>query len=96
MATDDPEPRPGVAMADIALFGIPPGCAYKVLTVSCPQQAAEATVTAASWEMSCGHWSRWTVVDCTLQPAGWIGCEMRCLAALEPAEPLKNTASAPA
>lgn len=94
-ATDDSWLRLGVAMADVALFGIPPVCAYRVLAVRCPQQAADATVTAASWEMSTGRWSGWTVVDCTLQPAGWIGCEMRCLA-LEPAEVPTNSTSVPA
>jgi hypothetical protein len=82
-------------MADVALFGIPPGCAYRVLTVRCPQQAAEATVTAATWEISRGRWSGWTVVDCTLQPAGWIGCEMRCLVQLEPAMSRTITTSVP-
>jgi hypothetical protein len=78
---------PGEKMADPALIGLAPECGYRVAKVLCPHKALEATITAATWKLSQAGWTSWTVVDCSLLPAGWIGCDRACLAALESAEP---------
>lgn len=54
-------------------------CDYRYRTVICPHKKREADVTAAKWQISDDHWTPWTVVDCSLLPAGQVWCDMTCL-----------------
>ena len=58
-------------------------CDYRFRTVHCPQELKPADITAAKWQVSDEHWTPWTVVDCSLLPAGEVWCHMNCLAELE-------------
>lgn len=58
-------------------------CDYRFRTVQCPQEKLPAEITAAKWQISDQHWTSWTIVDCSLLPAGEVWCHMRCLAQLE-------------
>jgi hypothetical protein len=58
-------------------------CIDRTLTVDCPALEAKASITAASWKTSDGRYTPWTVVDCSLLPAGKVFCNMRCLSQLE-------------
>lgn len=58
-------------------------CRYRYRTVQCPQQEKPAEVTAAKWQVSKENWTKWTVVDCSLLPAGEVWCQMICLSQLE-------------
>ncbi len=71
-------------MADPAFFGLPlEFTTYRVRTVFCPCQGIPATVTAAMWTLTGKNWAPWTVVDCSLLPAGTVTCEMGCLEQME-------------
>ncbi len=58
-------------------------CTDRVWTVYCPHKKEPAEVTASRWQMSNGQWTRWTIVDCPLLPAGLIDCDMSCLSQLD-------------
>lgn len=58
-------------------------CAYRFRTVQCPQKEKPGEITAAKWQVSNQNWTKWTVVDCSLLPAGEVWCEMACLTELE-------------
>ena len=74
-------------MPDPHLFGWPADSTrYRVQTVFCPHKATSATIVAATWTMCDSRWTTWSIVDCSLMPAGCIFCDVRCLAQLEMAE----------
>lgn len=52
------------------------------LTVDCPCHQTEAQITVARWKTGTGQYTPWTVVDCSLLPAGQISCQVGCLAHL--------------
>jgi len=58
-------------------------CDYRFRTVECPREKKPAEITAAKWQVSDHHWTLWTVVDCSLLPAGEVWCSMSCLPELE-------------
>jgi hypothetical protein len=58
-------------------------CDYRYRTLQCPRRQKAADVTAAKWQVAGDHWTPWTVVDCSLLPAGEMWCEMNCLPELE-------------
>ena len=58
-------------------------CINREVTVDCPASKTEARITAARWKTHDGHYTPWTVVDCSLLPAGQVHCHMACLAQLE-------------
>lgn len=58
-------------------------CDYRFRKVDCPHKETLADITAAKWQISDNKWTRWTVVDCPLLPAGEIWCDMTCLSQLE-------------
>lgn len=58
-------------------------CNYRLRMVQCPQKEKPAEITAAKWQVSNENWTKWTVVDCSLLPAGEVWCPMTCLAQLE-------------
>jgi len=51
--------------------------------VFCPHKMLPAVVTASKWQMTDGHWTSWTIVDCPLLLAGLMDCDMKCLSQLE-------------
>lgn len=54
-------------------------CVDCVLTVDCPAQETKAQITVARWKAGNGQYTPWTVVDCSLLPAGQISCHAACL-----------------
>jgi hypothetical protein len=58
-------------------------CDYRYRKVHCPHKERAADITAAKWQIGDDQWTRWTVVDCPLLPAGEIWCDMTCLSQLE-------------
>ena len=66
----------------------PPGSIHhRVEKVVCPTESTEAVVLAASWKISESRWTPWTVVDCSLLPAGNIFCHGPCTAQLGAPQP---------
>jgi len=61
---------------------------HRIQKVVCPTQAAEATVLAASWKTSRTAWTAWSVVDCSILPAGFIRCHETCVDQLGRPEPI--------
>ena len=57
-------------------------CIDCVVTVDCPNQQTKAQITVARWKAGNGQYTPWTVVDCSLLPAGSICCHVDCLAQL--------------
>jgi len=53
-----------------------------VLTVDCPTHHTKARITIAMWRAGNGQYTPWTVVDCSLLPAGDTPCHVGCLAQL--------------
>jgi len=49
------------------------------VTVDCPTQQAKAEITVARWQTGNGQYTPWTVVNCSLLPAGQISCHVGCL-----------------
>lgn len=67
-------------MEDPALHGWPlQFTRYRCAQIACPHRHAQAVVLAASWATAYTNWTDWSVVDCSLQPAGLIACQMDCL-----------------
>ena len=60
---------------------------HRVQRVICPARAAEATILAASWKISHARWTNWSVVDCSMLPAGFIHCHGTCAVQLGQPEP---------
>lgn len=58
-------------------------CNYRYRTIYCSQKKKPADVTAAKWQISDDHWTSWTIVDCSLLPAGEVWCGMPCLSLVE-------------
>jgi hypothetical protein len=58
-------------------------CDYRFRTVQCPHQKESAEVTAIKWQISDDQWTPWTIVDCSLLPAGEIWCGKKCLLLVE-------------
>jgi hypothetical protein len=58
------------------------------VTVDCPTQQTKAQITVARWRASNGNYTPWTVVDCSLLPAGQISCHVGCLEQLTDASRL--------
>ncbi|HYL84404.1 MAG TPA: hypothetical protein VE263_09225 [Candidatus Angelobacter sp.] len=58
-------------------------CDYRFRTLQCPQHKKPADVAAAKWLISGDRWTSWTVIDCSLLPAGEIWCKTECLAQLD-------------
>lgn len=58
-------------------------CNYRFRTVQCPQKEQCAEITAAKWQVSNENWTQWTVVDCSLLPAGEVWCDMKCLSLIK-------------
>lgn len=58
-------------------------CDYRFRAIPCPHQKKLAEITAAKWQISDDRWTPWTIVDCSLLPAGEIWCDMKCLALVE-------------
>ena len=58
-------------------------CDYRSRNVHCPHKEIPANITAAKWQIADNKWTRWTVVDCPLLPAGEIWCDMICHSQLE-------------
>lgn len=58
-------------------------CDYRFRTVQCPHQNKSAEITVAKWHISDDHWTAWTIVDCSLLPAGEIWCGKKCLPLVE-------------
>jgi hypothetical protein len=58
-------------------------CINREFTVECPACKTRANVTAARWKTHGGQDTPWTVVDCSLLPAGQMCCHMACLAEIE-------------
>ena len=59
-------------------------CHDREITVDCPASKSKANITAARWKTHEGRYTPWTVVDCSLLPAGQICCHMACLDQLDP------------
>ena len=57
-------------------------CIDRAITVNCPTQHLKAEITVARWQAGNGQYTPWTVVDCSLLPAGQIYCHVDCLAQL--------------
>jgi len=49
------------------------------VTVDCPIEQKKAQITVARWLAGNGQYTPWTVVDCSLLPAGQISCHVGCL-----------------
>ena len=45
-------------------------CEYRYSTMDCPHKRKLADITAAKWQVSDDRWTSWTIVDCSLLPAG--------------------------
>jgi len=58
-------------------------CDYRFRTVQCPHEKVPADITVAKWQVSDLHWTPWTIVDCSLLPAGEVWCHMSCLSQLD-------------
>ncbi len=58
-------------------------CEYRCRTIECPHKKKLADVIAVKWQISDDHWTQWTIVDCSLLPAGEVWCDMDCLALIE-------------
>jgi hypothetical protein len=54
-------------------------CVERTLSVDCPVRAVKANITIARWKMTDGELTPWTVVDCSLLPAGQVSCHVACL-----------------
>ena len=54
-------------------------CVDCEVTVHCPSQHCKAQITVARWQANNGLYTPWTVVDCSLLPAGQITCHVACL-----------------
>ena len=54
----------------------------RVLTVECPTLETKASITVARWKVGEGQYTPWTVVDCSLLPAGQVSCHVSCLSQL--------------
>lgn len=54
-------------------------CDYRFRGVHCPHKKTLAEITAAKWQISDDRWTPWTIVDCSLLPAGEMWCDMSCL-----------------
>ena len=54
-------------------------CIDCVVTVDCPTQQTKAQITVARWKAANGLYTPWTIVDCSLLPAGQISCHVDCL-----------------
>ena len=52
------------------------------VTVDCPTQHAKAEILVARWRAVNGQYTPWTIVDCSLLPAGQICCHVDCMAQL--------------
>ncbi len=57
-------------------------CVDCVVTVDCPTQQTKAQITVARWKAGNGQYTPWTVVDCSLLPAGQVSCHVDCMAQL--------------
>jgi len=57
-------------------------CVDCALTVTCPARECKAQITVARWKAGNGQYTPWTVVDCSLLPAGQISCHVDCLTQL--------------
>jgi hypothetical protein len=57
-------------------------CIDCVLAVDCPTHQTKAEITVARWKAGSGQFTPWTVVDCSLLPAGHVSCHVGCLALL--------------
>ena len=57
-------------------------CDYRYRAVDCPLKKKRADITAAKWQTS-DRWTPWTIVDCSLLPAGEVWCDMKCLPLIE-------------
>lgn len=68
-------------MPDPSVFGWRwnPLTLYREGVVQCPHREGRANILAASWKVSSERWSPWSVIDCSLLPAGWISCDMACV-----------------
>jgi hypothetical protein len=68
-------------MPDPSLFGWrwDPLTRYRKSVLECPHKGGQATILAAKWETSTEGWTSWSVVDCSLLPAGLISCDMGCV-----------------
>ena len=58
-------------------------CVDRAVTVNCPALETKASILVAKWKTSDGRYTPWTIVDCSLLPAGRISCDMHCLEQLE-------------
>jgi len=77
-------PRADIAMPTREILTrVLQNCDYRFRTIQCPQQKKPAEVTAAKWQISDDHWTMWTIVDCSLLPAGEIWCGRKCLPLVE-------------
>jgi hypothetical protein len=54
-------------------------CMDCAVTVDCPIQQKKAEITVARWQAGNGQYTPWTVVDCSLLPAGQTSCHVGCL-----------------
>lgn len=58
-------------------------CDYEFPTVLCPHKKTLADVTVARWQIANDNWTAWTVIDCSLLPAGEVWCDKSCLSFVE-------------
>jgi hypothetical protein len=58
-------------------------CVERELAVDCPVRMIKANVTIARWRKRAGELTPWSVVDCSLLPAGQVSCCMDCLADMD-------------
>ena len=65
-----------------ASFSLAGSCVERSLELHCPALEVKADITIARWRASDGQYTPWSVVDCSLLPAGHIACQMLCLAHL--------------
>jgi hypothetical protein len=57
-------------------------CTYRNSAVLCPNKKLLTNILAAKWLKNDSQWTPWTVIDCSLLPAGQMDCEMSCLSQL--------------
>ena len=65
-----------------SLRGAVDSCVECVVTVDCPIRQGKAQIRVARWKAGNGHYTPWTVVDCSQLPAGRIPCHVDCLTQL--------------
>jgi hypothetical protein len=65
-----------------SFYGPVDSCIDCVVTVDCPTHEAKAQITVARWKVGEGQYTPWTVVDCSLLPAGHISCHGGCISQL--------------